>query len=86
MVCEVSPKPAWWTLANKPRWTQQEVELAKAVKKLFPEASDLARMNVCALALSDDHGGHIANINSDLFPSLLCGLSVKLDEIIGGAE
>ena len=73
-------------IARKPRWTEQEVELAKAVKKLFPEASDLARMNVCALALSNDHGGHITNINSDLFPSLLCGLSVKLDEIIGGAK
>ena len=68
------------------RWTQQEVELAKAAKKLFPEASDLARMNACALALSNDHGGHIANINSDLFPSLPLGLCVKLDEIIGGAK
>lgn len=83
MVCEVAPKPAWWTLADKPRWTQQEVELAKAAKKLFPEASDLARMNVCALALSNDHGGHITNINSDLFQSLPLGLCVKLDEIIG---
>ena len=75
-----------WNLSDKPRWTQQEVELAKAAKKLFPEASDLARMNACALALSNDHGGHIANINSDLFPSLPLGLCVKLDEIIGGAK
>lgn len=73
-------------IARKPRWTEQEVELAKAAKKLFPEASDLARMNACALALSNDHGGHIANINSDLFPSLPLGLCVKLDEIIGGAQ
>ena len=73
-------------IARKPRWTEQEVELAKAAKKLFPEASDLARMNACALALSNDHGGHIANINSDLFPSLPLGLCVKLDEIIGGAK
>ena len=73
-------------IIRKPRWTQQEVELAKAAKKLFPEASDLARMNACALALSNDHGGHIANINSDLFPSLPLGLCVKLDEIIGGAK
>ena len=73
-------------IIRKPRWTQQEVELARAAKKLFPEASDLARMNACALALSNDHGGHIANINSDLFPSLPLGLCVKLDEIIGGAQ
>lgn len=73
-------------IIRKPRWTEQEVELAKAAKKLFPEASDLARMNACALALSNDHGGHIANINSDLFPSLPLGLCVKLDEIIGGTE
>lgn len=78
--------PDEWDLSEKPRWTQQEVELAKAAKKLFPEASDLARMNACALALSNDHGGHIANINSDLFPSLPLGLCVKLDEIIGGAK
>lgn len=70
-------------IIRKPRWTEQEVELAKTVKILFPEASDLARMNACALALSNDHGGHIANINSDLFPSLPLGLCVKLDEIIG---
>ena len=70
-------------IIRKPRWTQQEVELAKAAKKLFPEASDLARMNACALALSNDHGGHITNINSDLFPSLHSGLFVTLDEIIG---
>ncbi|WP_204682659.1 hypothetical protein, partial [Flavonifractor plautii] len=86
MACEVVSKPVWWTLADRPRWTEQEVELAKAAKKLFPEASDLARMNACALALSNDHGGHIANINSDLFPSLPLGLCVKLDEIIGGTE
>lgn len=73
-------------IARKPRWTEKEVELAKAAKKLFPEASDLARMNACALALSNDHGGHITNINSDLFPSLPLGLCVKLDEIIGGAQ
>lgn len=73
-------------IARKPRWTEQEVELAKTVKILFPEARDLARMNACALALSNDHGGHIANINSDLFPSLPLGLCVKLDEIIGGAK
>lgn len=73
-------------IIRKPRWTEQEVELAKTVKILFPEASDLARMNACALALSNDHGGHITNINSDLFPSLPLGLCVKLDEIIGGAQ
>lgn len=73
-------------IIRKPRWTEQEVELAKTVKILFPEARDLARMNACALALSNDHGGHIANINSDLFPSLPLGLCVKLDEIIGGAK
>lgn len=73
-------------IIRKSRWTEQEVELAKAAKKLFPEASDLARMNACALALSNDHGGHITNINSDLFPSLPLGLCVKLDEIIGGAQ
>lgn len=75
-----------WDLEEKPRWTEQEVELAKAVKKLFPEASDLARMNVCALALSNDHGGHITNINSGLFPSLRPGETVTLGEIIGGTQ
>ena len=84
LICDVVNHPD--RIIRKPRWTQQEVELAKAAKKLFPEASDLARMNACALALSNDHGGHIANINSDLFPSLPLGLCVKLDEIIGGAK
>src|SRR5699024_9554611 len=37
MVCGIAPKPVWWTLPEKPRFTQQEVEVAKAIKLLFPD-------------------------------------------------
>lgn len=35
MVCGIAPKPVWWTLPEKPRFTEQEVEDAKAIKRMF---------------------------------------------------
>ena len=73
-------------IARKPRWTEQEVEEAKAVKILFPHATHLLRIrpNEPVSALSNEC--FVVNINSELFPSLRPGETVKLDEIIGGAQ
>lgn len=40
MVCGIAPKPVWWTLPEKPRFTQQEVEDAKMLLRVFPERLD----------------------------------------------
>lgn len=73
-------------IIRKPRWTEQEVEEAKAVKILFPHATHLLRIrpNEPVSALSNEC--FVVNINSELFPSLRPGETVKLDEIIGGAQ
>lgn len=73
-------------IIRKPRWTEQEVEEAKAVKILFPRATHLRRIrpNEPVSALSNEC--FVVNINSELFPSLRPGETVTLDEIIGGTE
>ena len=84
MVCEVAPKPAWWTLADKPRFTQQEVEDAKTIKRVFGRDGAIRRTPNLGerSTLVFDH----LYINEDLFPSIQPGQSYTLDEIIGGAQ
>lgn len=86
MVCEVAPKPAWWDLAEKPRWTEQEVEDARAVKRLL-EADLVSRASYGnrLVAIKSDWSVSIV-LSRDCFPSLRPGETVTLDDIIGGAE
>lgn len=88
MVCEVAPKPAWWALADKPRWTEQEVEDAKAIRRIMSEYTDIARgEGRCGTRLfltSEDVENY--TLDPELFPSLRPGETVTLDEIIGGTE
>lgn len=79
-----------WDLEEKPRWTEQEVERAKAIKIIWPHA-EWIHSKCGALVVGEYHvwtGSEIlGQINGyDCFPSLCPGKSVKLDEIIGGAE
>ena len=75
-----------WDLTDKPRWTQQEVEDAKTVRRVFGRDGTIERYSkaftVPYSPLTFDH----LYINEDLFPSILPGQSYTLDEIIGGAE
>ena len=71
-----------WDLEETPRFTQQEVERAKAIKVLWPDATavkleDYGKVRVLdvPMVLTVDH-----------FPSLRPGETVTLDEIIGGAD
>lgn len=82
MVCEVAPKPAWWTLANKPRWTEQEVKAAKAILALWPDATILEDGRPYYIRV---HGKDrlLNTVGLDLFPSIQPGQSVKLSEICG---
>lgn len=82
MVCGIAPKPVWWTLPEKPRFTQQEVERAKNLLDVVGPAelkkvADMVTMKV---------DGEIIYLRKDAFPSLKNEMAVTLDEIIGGTE
>lgn len=73
-------------IIRKPRFTQQEVESAKIISVLFPEATHIERLRGSkVLGITGAKDGWIADIESSLFPEIKSGQSVTLDEIIGGA-
>lgn len=71
-------------IIRKPRWTEQEVERAKAIRLLYPEADSLDECDPHIKVL--DSKFVVATLDTALFPSLHTGELVKLDEIIGGAN
>lgn len=74
-------------IIRKPRWTEQEVELFRAIQVLYPKAEYVERIKDSGvIGLSNNTCGWITGIDKDLFRSLRPGESVKLDEIIGGAQ
>ena len=87
-VCNIINHPD--RIIRKPRWTEQEVELFRAIQVLYPKAEYVERIKDSgvsgAIGLSNNTCGWITDIDKDLFPALRPGESVKLDEIIGGAE
>ena len=81
--CKLAIFPAHWDLDDKPRFTEQEVERAKAIKVLWPDAKGIRKMEMMGPV-------HIVGtavwVGHDNFPSLEPERTIKLDEIIGGAE
>ena len=74
-------------IIRRPRFTQQEVESAKIISVLFPEATHIERLRGSkVLGITGAEDGWIADIESSLFPEIKSGQSVTLDEIIGGVE
>ena len=69
-------------IIRKPRWTQQEVERAKAIKVLFPCAIAITKAPFGSVFVS----GASLTLSTEYFPSIQPGQSVTLDEIIGGAQ
>ena len=69
-------------IIRKPRFTQQEVERAKAIKTLWPCAKAIVKAESGAISVV----GATIELNVDHFPSLHPGKTVTLDEIIGGAK
>ena len=65
-------------LVRKPRWTEQEVEMAKAIKVLFPCAIEIAKAPFGSVFVS----GASLTLGTEYFPSIQPGKSVKLDDII----
>ena len=94
MVCGIAPKPVWWTLPEKPRFTQQEVEDAKTIKRMFG-ADNFTHIRKDQFGLCEmmDGPGDDPNVGwcaigmeEGMFPSLRPGETITIDEIIGGTE
>ena len=87
--CKVNGQPRDWNLRDKPRFTEQEVERAKAIKVIFPEAKEVRTRNdvqgeveyrVCTGCAV------LGVLYGDVFPTMERFKAYTLDEIIGGAE
>lgn len=86
MVCGIAPKPVWWTLPEKPLFTEQEVERAKAIKVLYPEILYIQADDRCLRGFNKGKEGIFFDYVLSWFPSLRPNETVTLDEIIGGAD
>lgn len=75
-----------WDLEEKPRFTEQEVELLKVIRTLFPAATFIERVSCGTLGISNNAEGWITDIDSNLFPAIRPDQSYTLDEVIGGAQ
>ena len=73
-------------IIRKPRFTEQEVEDAKYIKRIL--RVDLVSRNQYGngLVAKKDDGSVSVVVNSEMFPSIRPGQSYTLDDIIGGAE
>ena len=72
--------PSEWDLDEKPRFTGQEVEDAKAIRRMLRDDGKLTRSIYGILTYG------LVSLKKDAFPSIQPGQSYTLDEIIGGAE
>ncbi len=70
-------------IIRKPRWTEQEVERAKAIKLLFPNAKTATN---CVTFTGISDGILTWQLPPSLFEFTQDNQSYTLDEIIGGAE
>ena len=86
MVCGIAPKPVWWTLPEKPRFTQQEVNLATVLMEFRKDDAVTIGKQVNGPVWWRAKSGEHGIFPSELFPSIRPGQSYTLDEIIGGAE
>ena len=72
-------------IIRKPRFTEQEVEVAKAIKLLFPDVVKVCRFSGVVKAECENGSGECM-IGAELLPSIQNHQSYTLDEIIGGAD
>ena len=80
-----SASPKYWDLSEKPRFTEQEVERAKAIRLIYPTAYRLEEADPL-IRVWDKEGKLLAHVDVNLFLSLKPEQSYNLDEIIGGAQ
>ena len=73
-------------IIRKPRFTEREVEDAKKIKHLLPNAIGIGRQAGIIMLYVNRSDGSFTALKQDLFPSIQPGQEYTLDEIIGGAE
>ena len=73
-------------IIRKPRFTEREVERAKAIKVLYPEICYIRADDRCLRGLNKGKESVLLNCVLSWFPSLRPNETVTLDEIIGGVE
>lgn len=83
--CLLNSSPDKWDLSEKPRFTEQEVERAKAIRLLYKDAEKIQECDPVAKILNN-YDSVIAQVDTGIFPSLRPGETVTLDEIIGGGH
>lgn len=82
-ICRIYPR--FWIFSEPPRWTEQDVEDAKALKRLIANAHYVWRS-------SEENAPQLYNKNNDYiltlknFAALPPRKRVTLDEIIGGTK
>ena len=84
--CPFDGEPAKWNLDEKPRFTEQEVEDAKTLLRIFPEQLESISCANDGTVTLQAKGAWRCHLNSNAFPSLKPGETITIDEIIGGAE
>ena len=86
--CRFSGGPYLWDLSDKPRFTEQEVERAKAIKVLCPEIYAIKNDGAWTALIGDvdNKSCAIETVAGALFPSAKLNVVYTLDEIIGGAD
>ena len=86
--CYRDNDPKKWDLSEPPRWTEQEIEDAKAIKRIYQGFwVGVKRESPIKLhTIGRDDYPVKDFINPNLFPSLKPGENVMFDEIIGGGE
>lgn len=87
VVCDLISNPDH--IIRKPRFTEQEVERARTIKVICPDADRIR----CRIFENKGRVQHVCEGNGtmltiwfDAFPSIQTDEYAKLDEIIGGAE
>lgn len=93
LICDVVNHPD--RIIRKPRFTEQEVEDAKTIKRMFGSGNfshfthiqkdEMGRPAMVDCPMGDD-GRFLVGLAEGMFPSIRPGQSYTLDEIIGGAE
>jgi hypothetical protein len=73
--------PEEWDLSDPSRFTAEEVETAKALRKAFPLYDNIYRSTSCTVIMG--MGQPVVVISSDTFPSIDVDETVSLKEIAG---
>lgn len=73
-------------IKRRPRWTEQEVEIAKAIKLLAPAMDCIERISENRSELDSKLGFGAAYLPIPCIPSMKVGERIALNDIIGGRE